>query len=68
MHIPSVMISNLESCLREFVVNSRHPGPRRVWKVGSEQQLLPPLPGNPRDPVDPVENSERLDFVARRGT
>ena len=25
-------------------MNSRHPGPRRVWKVGSGARLLPPLP------------------------
>ena len=24
--------------------NSRHPGPGREWKIGSEQRLLPPLP------------------------
>ena len=29
--------------LREFV-NSRHPSPRRVWKVGSVARWLPPLP------------------------
>ena len=29
--------------------NSRHPGPRRVWKGGSEEQLLPPLPEDPLD-------------------
>ena len=33
--------------LREFVLNSRHPDPRRVWKVGSGARLLPPLQGNP---------------------
>ena len=34
--------------------NSRHPGPRRVWKGGSEEQLLPPLPEDPEDPEDPL--------------
>ena len=34
--------------LREFV-NYRHPGPRRVWKVGSELQ------STTLDPVDPVD-------------
>ena len=33
--------------LREFVY-SRHPDPRRVWKGGSEQHLLTPLPRAPR--------------------
>ena len=32
--------------LREFVLNSRHPDPRRVWKGGSEPRLMPPLPGD----------------------
>ncbi len=27
--------------------NSCHPGPRRVWKGGSEPQLLTPDPGDP---------------------
>ncbi len=27
--------------------NSRHPGPRRVWKGGSEQQLMTPDLGDP---------------------
>jgi hypothetical protein len=31
-------------------VYSRHPDPRRLWKGGSEQHLLTPLPGNPRAP------------------
>jgi hypothetical protein len=35
--------------LREFVY-SRHPDPRRVWKGGSEQHLLTPLPLAPGDP------------------
>ena len=34
----------------EFV-NYRHPGPRRAWKGGSEQQLVTPFP------VDPLESS-----------
>ncbi len=36
-------------------MNSRHPDPRRVWKVGSVAHWLPPLPLNPLDPVDPVD-------------
>ena len=27
--------------------NSRHPGPRRAWKGGSEQQSMTPLPRHP---------------------
>ena len=42
------------SCnLREFV-NYRHPDPRRVWKVGSELQSLPPFPLHPVHPVHPL--------------
>ena len=33
--------------LREFVENSRHPDPRRVWKGGSEPRSMPPDPGAP---------------------
>ena len=40
--------------MREFV-NYRHPGPRRVWKGGSEQQLVTPFPVDPLDPLDPVD-------------
>ncbi len=32
--------------------NSRHPGPRRVWKGGPEQQLLTPDCRDCRDPWD----------------
>ena len=45
--------------MREFVLNSRHPDPRRVWKVGSGAHLPTPFP---RDPVDPRENSETSTF------
>ncbi len=38
--------------------NSRHPGPRRVWKVGSGAHLLPPLWENPLDLVDWLKNSK----------
>ena len=37
---------------------SRHPDPRRVWKGGSEQHLLTPLP---RAPGAPGANSKKLD-------
>ena len=37
---------NVEYNLREFVTY-RHPDPRRVWKGGSEQHLLTPLPRAP---------------------
>ena len=36
--------------LREFGLNYRHPGSRRVWKGGSEQQFTTPFPGDPGDP------------------
>ena len=39
--------------LREFA-NYRHPGPRRVWKGGSDLQGMTPLPLDPVDPVDPL--------------
>ncbi len=45
-----------KTSLREFG-NYRHPGPRRVWKGGSELQSPPPFR---EDPVDPGENSQRL--------
>ncbi len=35
-------------------LNSRHLGPRRAWKGGSEPRLLTPDPWDPLDPVDPV--------------
>ena len=41
--------------------NSRHPGPRRVWKGGSEQQLMTPDPVDPLDPVDPVDSGRSGD-------
>ena len=31
--------------LREFVLNYRHPGPRRVWKGGSESPLRDQING-----------------------
>ncbi len=49
--------------------NYRHPGPRRVWKGGSDLQLMTAFPGDPLDPldpldpVDPVENSRTHDFA-----
>ncbi len=39
--------------------NSRHPGPRRVWKGGPEQQFLTPLWRAPLHPVDPLANSPK---------
>ena len=40
--------------------NYGHPGPWRVWKVGSEQHLLTPLPWPPRPPRPPAANSKTL--------
>ena len=59
--------------LREFVY-SRHPDPRRVWKRGSEQHLLTPLPGapgapgDPRDPRAPRASSKKLDVAVKTNT
>ena len=39
---------------------SRHPDPRRVWKGGSEQHLLTPLPGVPGVPR---ASSKKLDVA-----
>ena len=41
-------------------MNFRHPDPWRVWKGGSEQHLLTPLPGIPRAPLAPLANSKKL--------
>ena len=49
-------------------MNSRQPGPRRVWKVGSEADLLPPHNRDPRDQLNQLESAERLDLVRRRGS
>ena len=49
--------------LREFVLNSRHPDPRRVWKGGSEPRLLTPDPEDPLDPADPLDRSGESIFV-----
>ena len=40
---------------------SRHPDPRRMWKGGSEQHLLTPLPGVPGVPGVPRANCKKLD-------
>ena len=42
-------------------MNSRHPDPRRVWKVGSGPRLLPPLSRDSRDPGDPRDPGMRSD-------
>ena len=49
----------MSAYLREFVVNSRHPDPRRVWKWGPSSTcchhfvLIRWIPADPVDPVDP---------------
>ena len=58
--------------------NSRHPGPRRVWKGGSDSPGLTPFPLDPLDPLDPVDPVDPLgelslendpsNFVRRRGS
>ena len=56
--VGSQLVANWSPLGREFVTNysrislrevvySRHPDPRRVWKGGSEQHLLTPLPRAP---------------------
>ena len=56
--------SNSNRNLREFVY-SRHPDPRRVWKGGSEQHLLTPLPRAPRAPG---ASSKKLDVAVKTNT
>ena len=52
--------------LREFVLNSRHPDPRRAWKGGAEPRVvdqiigIPRDPGHPGDPGDPGRSSQPL--------
>ena len=43
--------------------NSRHPGPWRAWKGGSEPRLLTPDPEDPGDPGDPRMNSKWCKFI-----
>ena len=45
--------------------NYRHPGPRRVWKGGSESQLLTPDNRDPVDPLDPRDNSIWLQNIIK---
>ena len=56
---------NRTSILREFVLNSRHPGPRREER-GLQAAVQMPLPRDPRDPRDRRESSRRLDSMRRR--
>ena len=59
---PQFLLISVFINLREFVLNSRHPDPRRVWKVGSGARLLPPLRRDQLDSRDPGENSETSIF------
>ncbi len=52
------MINNNNNNLREFGLNSRHPGPLRVWKGGSELQFTMSFPRDPLDPLDPLDPTE----------
>ena len=45
--------------------NYRHPGPRRVWKVGSEQHLLTPLWAPPLPPAPRALNSKTLQNIIK---
>ena len=47
--------------LREFVLNSRHPDPRRVWKGGPEGGFVTPDPLDPVDRLDPLDPVDPLD-------
>ena len=51
----------------EFV-NYRHPGPRRVWKVGSELQSTTSDPRDPVDPLDPPAVSQSVVSCTRNHT
>ena len=42
--------------------NYRHPGPRRVWKGGSQPHSLTPDPGDSRDSRDPRMSSRSYIF------
>ena len=49
--------------------NSRHPGPRRVWKGGFDSPGLTPFPLDPVDPVGELSlQNDPSNFVHRRGT
>ena len=57
--------------MREFVLNSRHPDPRRVWKGGPEGGFGTPDPLDPLDPEDPEDprmSSKNTDLIAIRVT
>ncbi len=41
-------------------MNSRHPGPRRVWKVGSQQRCLAQFRGNLRDPRRSAGSADKI--------
>ncbi len=43
--------------------NSCHPGPRRVWKGGSELPLMTPDPRNPQDPGERRERRENFKWL-----
>ena len=55
----------MENVIWGSLCNYCHPGPRRVWEVGSEPQFLTPLRRLRWLPWRPVACSRRLDFVHR---
>ena len=66
INVAIIINMNMNSnILREFVCNYRHPGPRRVWKGGSDLQSLTPFPV---DPVDPAQSNGRCDFEQQSHT
>ena len=56
-------------CLREFVLNSRHLGLRRVWKGGSRAAVQTPFPLAPAGTrMHPLTSSQIAFFVNRLRT
>ena len=52
--------------LREFVANSRNPGPRRGVNPGPERPDVDHFRQIVVDPLDPLESSGRLVLMRRR--
>ena len=52
----------MNSIFEGVCFNSRHPGPRRAWKGGSEQQLMTP---DPRDPQDLLAAPDEFQIVQK---
>ena len=48
---------------KEFVLNSRHPGPRHAWEVGFGPPFLTPLPSLPSLPSIPASSAKNADLA-----